>query len=307
MIKTVGLIGLGKMGLRMALHLSERGYTPLAADINIEAVKTAEKQGILSTTSIQDLTRKVPKPKVVILSVTAGKPVDSVIKLISPHLSKGDVIIDSGNSFYKDSQMRARSLKKKGITLLDVGVSGGIGGARKGACLMIGGDEKTFKKLEPLFKDLSRDGSYAYFGKSGSGHLVKGFHNLIEYGYLQALSEGVSCLQKVSEKEKINLDLKNVCKTWNNGSIIESKLVKCLEKALEQNPDLKGISGSVFGQSQKEMEKLVLLAKQNGIHVPSCKAALDARKKSQKKPTLSGSITNAVRNVFGGHKEWAKQ
>lgn len=306
-IRRIGLIGLGKIGLGIALHLLEKNYTVVALDINDKAVKTAEKYGIISANSVKQLTPKLSKPRIIILSLPAGKPIDSVINKITPYLSKEDVIIDSGNSFYKDSQLRAKKLKKKGIRFLDVGISGGIEGARNGACLMIGGEKNAFRKAKHLFKALSRNNSYAYLGKSGSGHLAKGFHNLIEYGYLQALSEGILCLQMICEKERLKLNVKDVCEVWNKGSIIESKLIGYLSEAFKRNPGLKGVSGSVLGQSQKEMEKLILLAKYYGIRIPSCKAAIDARKKSQKKPTPEGVITNAVRNIFGGHKEWEKQ
>lgn len=307
MIKSVGLVGVGKMGLRMALRLIEKGYNIIVMDVISEAVKTAEKHGAIRADSVTQLTKHLPKPRIIILSLPTGETVSRVINNLIPFLSRGDIIIDSGNSFYKDSQLRAKKLKQIGIHFLDVGISGGVEGARNGACLMIGGDKKIFKRVEHLFYDLSKNGTYLYLGKSGSGHLTKGFHNLIEYGYLQALSEGIYSLQTISKKEKLNLNIKDVCKIWGKGSIIESKLINCLKRALENNPELKGIEGSVLGQSQKEMENLVLLVKHYGIQVPSCKTAIDMRKKSKKNPTPQGSIINAIRNVFGGHKEWEKQ
>lgn len=304
--KEIGIIGLGKMGFRMAEHLIEQGYSIFANDVNEEAMKNIEEKGAKIFNSLQELVKNLQTPRNILIAVPL-EHVDSVIDKLNKLLSKGDIVIESGNCFYKDSQIRAKKMLANGIYFLDAGVSGGISGARHGACLMIGGDKKAFEKTEDIFKALSEDSSYMYLGKSGSGHLVKGYHNLVEYGYLEALAEGLECINNISKKEGMNLSLKDVCGIWNKGSIVESRITRDAESAFKNNPKLEGISGSVFGQTQKEMEKLVKIAEEQGIRVPSCKAALDARIESQEKPTFAGKVINAIRNVFGGHKEWKKQ
>jgi len=248
---------------------------------------------------------RIPKQKIIFICVPAGKTVDKIISGLSKYLSKGDIIIDLGNSFYKDSQRRATNLLKKEIHFIDVGMSGGIDGAKNGACLMIGGNKNVFSKIENLFQVIS-NGSYQYIGKSGAGHLVKGYHNLIEYGYLQALAEGLDSLNMISENEKMNINLKNVCDIWSKGSIIESRLVNDAKIAFNKNKSFKEYGGSVFGQTLEEMKKLIKIANTSGVKIYSCKAAVDARLSSQKNPTNTGKIINAIRNVFGGHVDWKK-
>lgn len=302
--KKIGLIGLGKMGYRMAERLIEQGYAVVGFDINQKVVEDLEKKGGVGVSSVKELANNLAGPRVILLSIPAGQAIDKTIKDLAPYLSEGDIIIDSGNSFYMDSQSRAAYLKENGIYFIDAGISGGIRGARNGACLMIGGEREAFEKARDVFEALSKQGSYKYLGKSGSGHLVKGYHNLVLYGYLQALAEGLVCINKISEDDDLGIKIQDVCGIWNRGSIVESRITRDAESALKKNPNLDGISGSVFGQSQKEMEKLVKTAKDSGVVVPSCESALNARIASQKRPTLAGRIINAVRNVFGGHEEW---
>lgn len=305
-LKNIGFIGLGKMGFPTVQRILDSGQPIFVYDSKKEKITTMVEKGAFGCNSINELARKLAKPKVILLSVPAGSIIDGILKQLTPCLSEGDTVIDLGNSFYKDSQKRAKKLGKRGIHLIDVGMSGGIDGAKHGACLMIGGNESKVSELEYLFKIISRNGSYKYLGKSGSGHLAKGFHNLIEYGYLQSLAEGLESLYKISKKEGMTIRLKEICDIWNNGSIIESKLILDAKKAFQKYHSLKEIDGSVCGQTLNEMKKLIRIASKSGVKVYSCQAAVKARINSRKNPTYSGKIINAIRNVFGGHKEWKK-
>jgi 6-phosphogluconate dehydrogenase len=300
------MIGLGKMGFRMVEHLLEQNYQVFANDIDQKQMDTIEKKGAVVFGLIEKLVKTIPAPRRIIISIPAER-VDTVLDELAKHLSDGDTIIETGNSFYKDSQNRAKKLLAKGIHFLDVGLSGGISGARHGACIMIGGDKQIFDKTENIFNALSKNGSYKYLGKSGAGHLVKGYHNFVEYGYMQSLAEGLATLKKISEKEEMDITCKDVCEIWNKGSIVQSRLVEDAKIAFSHDADLKGINGSVHGQTHKEMEKLAEIAKSMGIDVPSCEAAINVRKNSQNNPTYVGNILNAMRNVFGGHEEWKKR
>ncbi len=306
MKKEFVLLGLGKMGMAVAENLTEKGIDLLATDKSDDLVIEAKKREINAFGSLKELFGAASHPYIVGLLVPSPV-VDDAIAEIKPFLKEGDIIIDMGNSFFKDSIRRAKELKEKNIEFLDVGTSGGLSGARGGGCLMIGGKKETFLKTEWLFKAISKNNSYVYLGESGAGHLVKGYHNLVEYGYLQALAEGLVCIDEISKKEDIHINIIDVCSIWNRGSIAESRITRDAETALKTNPTLQGISGAVFGQTHKEMETLVNIAKDTGIDLFSCENAVKARILSQKKPTKTGKIINAIRNVFGGHQEWKKQ
>ncbi|MAG72804.1 6-phosphogluconate dehydrogenase [archaeon] len=299
----IGIIGLGKMGFPMAENLLEKEFTVVGYDVITESVDTLATKGAQPASSVQELCGKLEAPRVILLSLPASV-VDTVLDELKTCLSQGDIIIESGNSFYKDSQQRAATLREKGICMLDVGISGGVYAARNGACCMIGGDREIFDKTEFVFKALSWNGSYKYLGKSGTGHLVKGYHNFVEYGYMQALAEGFMTLEKVSEKESLGINLRDICDIWNNGSIVESRLLDYTKKALETYGDLATIPGSVKGQTQSEMEILARIADNMGVSVPACKAAITFRTQSLAKPSRIGKLLNGMRNMFGGHQEW---
>ncbi|MEK7088043.1 MAG: phosphogluconate dehydrogenase (NAD(+)-dependent, decarboxylating), partial [Patescibacteria group bacterium] len=261
MKKEIGYIGLGKMGLAQVRRLVDNGWHVVAWNRSEEPRKTATKGGAEVRGTLKEVTAQLQKPRLIWLMVS-HKAVDGVLKELLPYLLKGDTVIDGGNSFYRDSMRRAKTLARRGIHFLDVGVSGGPKGARNGACLMIGGDKRVFKKYEWLFKDLSRDagyadvleniritggggkkqGSYAYVGASGAGHFVKMAHNGIEYGMMQSLAEGFALLKR----SKFKLNLKQVAELYNKESVIESRLVGWLAKAFsEHGENLKSISGEV--------------------------------------------------------------
>ncbi len=293
----LGFIGLGRMGFNMVLNLKDHKIDVVAHNRSPEPVKEIKKKGIEVAYSIDELMKKLPKQKIIWIMVTAGKPVDAVIKEILPCLNPNDIIIDGGNSFYKDSTRRHNYLKKKKIDYLDIGTSGGLNGARYGACLTIGGDKNIFRKIEPICKAVSIKNGYAYVGPPGAGHFVKMVHNGIEYALLQAYGEGFELLFKGPYK---NLDFEKISKTWKNGSIIRSYLVELAETAFKKDPKLEKIKGIVGGGETGEWT--VKTAKEFKVDVGTIKLALEERKKSRKKPRFAGKVVAALRNEFGGHE-----
>ena len=306
-LKKIGFIGLGKMGYYIAQRIMVSGQSIVVYDSKKENVNKLVEKGADGCISIEDLVEKLTSPKIIMFCVPAGKVIDEIIDQLDSHLSEGDTIIDLGNSFYKDSQRRAKELSERKIEFIDVGMSGGINGAKHGACLMIGGNESKVFELDYLFKAMSRNNSYEYFGKSGSGHLVKGYHNMIEYGYLQSLAEGLESLREIFEKEGMTINPEKICNSWSKGSIIESRIVLDAKKAFQKSPTLNKVDGSVYGQTLEEMKRLITIATNCGVKIYSCKAAVKARMDSQINPSYSGKIINSIRNVFGGHEDWKKE
>lgn len=287
MKKQIGYIGLGKMGMSMVDRLKQKGWKVATHDVN----------GKGSVRSLEQLVSVLWEPCTIWIMVPAGKPVDEVIDQLLPHLAKGDVVIDGGNSFYEDSIRRAKKLAKKGISFLDVGVSGGPATVRAGkSALMIGGEKKMFEKLKPLFQDLTRKESIGYMGKFGAGHFVKMVHNGIEYGMMQSLAEGFFLLRQAP----FALDLEEIARVYNNGSVIQSRLAGWLEGGFAKyGKELKEVSGSV--QHTGEGEWTVKTAKKLGVSTPAIKAALDFRVQSAKKLSYEGKILTMLRHMFGGH------
>lgn len=320
MRKEVGIIGLGKMGGGMVLHLLEQGWNVHGFARHTDTIRKFARKGMRAATSPTKLVANLPAPRVVILMVPAfappspkatdgrgkastgkpaGSPVDELLfgkEGIAKELTKGDIVIDSGNSFYKDATVRAKKLKRLGITFMDVGFSGGPSGARRGGCLMIGGDRKTFKKLEPLFKSLARPNGYQFFDGIGAGHFVKMVHNGIEYGMMQALGEGFAILKK----SKYKLNLTRVTDIYNTGSVIESRLVGWLKSAfVEYGEDLKKVSGSVGHTGEGQWTAKT--ARELGVPAKIIEESFKFRIQSTKKPSYTGKVVSALRNQFGGH------
>ena len=292
----LGYIGLGKMGYNMVELLLDKKHEVVAYNRSSGPVKRIAEKGARPTDSLRSLVSALEPPRLVWLMVPAGA-VDGVLSELTPLLSKGDTVIDGGNSPYKDSMRRAKELEARGLDFLDAGVSGGPRGARTGACIMVGGREKVFRKLEGLFRDLSVEKGYAYLGPSGAGHFVKMVHNGIEYGMMQALGEGFAVLKA----SPFQLDLAAVAELYNHKSVIESRLVGWLKSAFEQyGTKLEGISGSV-SQSGEGLWT-VEAAKELGIPAPIIEGALDFRFESQKEPSYTGQVVSALRNQFGGHE-----
>ncbi|MBW2967133.1 6-phosphogluconate dehydrogenase (decarboxylating) [Candidatus Woesearchaeota archaeon] len=298
----VGIIGLGKMGSRMALRLAEQGLPVTAYDPQVGLL-----EGVTCTDSIKDLVQRLQPPRHILLLLPAGKAVDDTVTELTEHLTEGDTIIDMGNSAYDKSILRHKFLKRKGINFLDAGISGGIEGASNGACIMVGGEKNHFQKAEHIFKAASKDGSYAYLGGPGAGHLVKGYHNLVEYGFLQSIAEGLHSIRETSRAENLDVDLIDVCRIWNKGSIVESRICGYVQEAMEGFPGLDGIPGTIGGQTTEEMIQLIEISEKKGVPTPCGKAATEERKRSQQRPTFAGKIINGARKEFGGHHDWKKQ
>ncbi len=292
----LGYIGLGKMGYNMVERLLETKHEVVAYNRSPEPVETIAKLGAIPSHSLEELVQKLAAPRLIWLMVS-HQAVDEFLEKLVPLLSKGDTIIDGGNSPYKESMRRAVELENKGINFLDIGTSGGPGGARSGACLMIGGKEEVYGRFESLFKDLACDGGYGHFGKSGAGHFVKMVHNGIEYGMMQAIAEGFA-LMKASPLE---LNLNKITEVYNHKSVVESRLVGWLGGAYEKfGTDLAEISGTVAhsGEGQWTVEA----AKEMGIPVPIIEGSLQFRIDSEKSPSYTGKVLSALRNQFGWHK-----
>ncbi len=295
----IGFIGLGKMGQGLVNHMAETGWRVVAYNRTPEKLQTVAGERVTGVTEIGMLVSKLTLPRVVWLMVTAGQAVDELLfgaEGLARQLTKGDVVIDGGNSNFADTIRRARRLAKLGIRFLDIGVSGGPRGARRGACLMIGGDRAAFEWLEPCFRDVAVPGGYMYFGSAGAGHFVKMVHNGIEYGMMQALAEGFT----VMKKSRFQLDLNAVAELYNHGSVVESRLVGWLQSAFEQyGEQLQGVSGSVAHTGEGEWT--VKTAKKLKVPVPIIEGAYKFRVRSTNAPSYTGKILSALRNQFGGH------
>jgi glucose-6-phosphate 1-dehydrogenase len=299
MRKEIGVIGLGKMGSGVALQLVEKGWKVHGWNRTASVTGEYEKQGIYPAATPADLVKSLPAPRVIWLMVPAGKPVDEMIfgeDGIAQHMEPGDVIIDGGNSFFKDATPRAKKLKAMGISYMDVGTSGGPAGARHGACLMIGGERATYEMLVPLFADLSLPQGFRFFEGYGAGHFVKMVHNGIEYGMMQAIAEGFA----VMKASDYDLNLTDVADIYNHGSVVESRLVGWMERGFRTyGEDLEAISGSVAHTGEGAWT--VKTAEELGIPVPIIKGSLDFRIQSEKNPSYIGKLLSTLRNMFGGH------
>jgi len=283
------------MGRNMVDRLLEKGYEVSAYDADPNARESARAAGARTASSIEDLMKHVAAPRTIWLMVP-HQVVDQVLDALAPHLQKGDTIIEGGNSPFKETIRRAKEHEDKGINFLDAGVSGGPGGARDGACIMVGGSMATYSKYKPLFSALSVPHGYAHMGKSGAGHFVKMVHNGIEYGMMQALAEGFD-IMKASE---FNLPLTTIANLYNHGSVIESRLVGWLKDGFSiYGENLDGITGSTA--STGEGHWTVDTAKEMGVDVPVIEGSIRVREKTQDAPSFQGQVLSVMRNQFGGH------
>lgn len=299
MVREMAIVGLGKMGANMARRMMDQGWRVVGHNRSPEATIALAKEGLVPARDLQEVVEKLPKQKIVWLMVPAGHPVDDVLfgtEGLVKYLTRGDTVIDGGNSFYKDTIARAKKLTKYGIRFLDAGTSGGPGGARRGACLMIGGTRKDFEALETVFHDVALPDGYQFFEGAGAGHFVKMVHNGIEYGMMQAIAEGFTILRKAT----FALDLTRVADVYNHGSVIESRLMGWLKEAFElYGEDLKPISGTV--QQSGEGTWTVRTAHEMRVADTVIEAALLFRNRSGQHPSYTGRIVSALRGQFGGH------
>jgi 6-phosphogluconate dehydrogenase len=292
----LGYIGLGKMGANMVERLLEKRHRVVAFDRSADAMTAVKNKGAQTADTLAGLVAAVSSPRLVWIMVP-HQAVDAVLRELTPHLTKGDTVVDGGNSPYKDSIRRSKELESKGIDFLDAGVSGGPAGARNGACIMVGGRKEVFQKLEALFRDLSVPGGYGYMGRAGAGHFVKMVHNGIEYGMMQALAEGFA-IMKASD---FGLELPRITDVYNHRSVIESRLVGWLQSAFQQyGEDLADISGSAAQSGEGKWT--VEAGKELGIPTPVIQGALEFRMQSLNHPSYTGKLISAMRNQFGGHE-----
>lgn len=291
----IGLIGLGKMGYNLGLNLTDHGHQVIAYDVNADAVQQFVVDGGRAATSVTELLTSLPAPRVVWLMVPQGRIVDDLLADIAPLLSTGDIVIEGGNSHYKDSLRRAQAMQALGVSYFDVGTSGGMEGARHGACYMVGGDKQTFSYVEPLFHDTSVPGGYAYVGPSGSGHYAKMVHNGIEYGMMAAVGEGFEILQQ----SPFPFDLHEVARVWSHGSVIRGWLMELMERALAKDPALATVRGRMHssGEGKWTVEEAIDLQ----VATPVIAMSLLMRYRSLSDDTFTGKAVAALRNEFGGH------
>ena len=292
----IGFVGLGKMGGNMVQRLLNGGHEIVAYARTSESVKKVEAKGALGAKSLEDLVKKLHAPRVVWLMVPAGDATEHVTKNIATFLDRGDILIDGGNSFYKDSIRRAKELRAKGISFIDVGTSGGIWGLKIGYCLMIGGDKEVFEKAEPLFHVLAPENGYAHVGPNGAGHFVKMVHNGIEYAMLQGYAEGFAIMKA---KTEFNIDMNKVARVWNHGSVIRSWLLELAENIFEKYQDLASIRGYV--EDSGEGRWTVAEAIEENVPAPVITLSLLERLRSRQDESFSAKVIAAMRNEFGGH------
>jgi 6-phosphogluconate dehydrogenase len=281
----LGMVGLGRMGGNMTTRLRQHGHE----------VQTFAHHGDRTATSLTELVSQLESPRVVWLMIPAGPPTEESVGELLGLLDEGDVIVDGGNSNFRDSQRRAALASERGIRYLDAGVSGGIWGLEEGYALMVGGEAEAVAVVEPGFLALAPEGGYAHVGPSGAGHFVKMVHNGVEYGLMQAYAEGFE-LMDASEFE---LDLGAVAELWRHGSVVRSWLLDLLARAFEQNPGLEGIRGYVedSGEGRWTMDEAIRTA----VPLPAISAALFARFASRQDESFAAKVNAALREQFGGH------
>jgi len=291
----IGLVGLGKMGYNIGLNLMDHGHEVVAYDVVADAVERISKDGATGVHSLEELVQNLTTPRAIWVMVPAGEPVDQTLQQLIPYLSEGDTVIDAGNSNYKDSLRRYNELKTHGISFIDAGTSGGVSGARHGACYMIGGDKKAFALVEPVFKDTAVENGYHFTGEPGGGHFLKMVHNGIEYGMMASIAEGFEVL----EKSDFEFDYEQVASVWNHGSVIRSWLMELTQNAFSKDPKLAGIRGVM--NSSGEGKWTVDTALELGVPTPVIALSLMMRYRSQQDDTFTGKVVAALRNEFGGH------
>jgi 6-phosphogluconate dehydrogenase len=294
----LAMIGLGRMGANMAERLVRGGHEVIGFDFNEEARDRAEQSGVSSFPSLESLAQALPSPKVLWMMVPSGKPVDDTIAALTPLMSNGDILIDGGNSNYKDTMRRAESLKKSGIAYVDCGTSGGIWGLKEGYGMMVGGDKDVVDSIRTIFETLApaKDKGWARVGPCGAGHFVKMVHNGIEYGLMQAYAEGFSILK---HKKDFNIDTHQVAEIWRYGTVIRSWLLDLAADALQKNPNLDGIAPVVADTGEGRWT--VFEAIDNDVPAPVITLSLLERMRSREVDSFGDKLLSALRNEFGGH------
>lgn len=293
----LAMIGLGRMGMNMARRLLQDGHEVVAYNRTPKKTDELVKEGAIGAYSLSEVAEKVPAPRIVWIMLPAGPAVDDHLGQLKGILSQGDMVIDGGNTYYKDDIRRSEELAEKDIRFVDVGVSGGIWGLEIGYCLMIGGEKETCQYLEPIFRTLAPKDGYLYCGPTGSGHFVKMVHNGIEYGMMQAYGEGFQILEASSYGE--SLDYAAIAHLWNQGSVVRSWLLELAEAAFAKDGKLSDIRGYVedSGEGRWTVEQAI----ETGVSAPVIALSLMNRFRSKKTDTFSDKVVAALRREFGGH------
>ncbi len=322
----LGLVGLGRMGANMVRRLQKGGHKCTVFDLNPENVKKLVGEGAGGASSLEELVKLLPKPRVVWVMVPAGKPTENTVQILARSMEPGDIIIDGGNSFYKDDIRRACEFKKIGIGYCDAGTSGGVWGVERGYCLMVGAEEDTFATIEPIIKTLApglgtidrtpgfdKTGStaeqgYLRVGPPGSGHFVKMIHNGIEYGIMQAYAEGFDIMinknsEKLPKDERFELNIRDIAELWRRGSVVGSWLLDLTSMALTENPNLSNFTG--FVEDSGEGRWTINAAIEEAVAVEVLASALFTRFRSRTEHTFAEKVLSAMRSKFGGHVELA--
>lgn len=291
----LGLIGLGRMGGNMTRRLLQAGHRVVVFDYNPAAIERSVADGATGASGLEDLVMKLPAPRILWMMIPAGEPCDQAISRLVPTMSVGDILIDGGNSMFKDSIRRAEQVRQHGVEYLDCGTSGGVWGLTEGYCLMIGGERAAYDRVEPILEALAPNGAHAYVGRSGAGHYTKMVHNGIEYAMLQAYGEGFDILFHSG----FDLDLKQLATLWNHGSVVRSWLLELAERAFEQDATLQHIRGYV--EDSGEGRWTVFDAIEHNVPAPVITLALLTRFRSREEEAFSDKVIAALRNQFGGH------
>ncbi len=322
----MGMVGLGKMGANMVKRLIRGGHHCIVSDHAPAAVKQIAGEGAIGSASLADLVSKLAPPRAVWMMIPAGDPTEKTVVALGDLMQRGDIIIDGGNSYFKDDVRRSKILQSRGIEYVDVGTSGGVWGLERGYCMMIGGTQKTVEYLDPIFRTLapgkgniprtpgreklggSSEDGYIYCGPSGSGHFVKMVHNGIEYGVMQAYAEGFDILRNstsdaLPEDIRYNLKLEDIAEVWRRGSVISSWLLDLTAMALVENPSLSNYTGDVADSGEGRWT--VEAAMEEAVPCEVITSALFTRFRSRQQHSFAEKLLSAMRYKFGGHVEQA--
>jgi 6-phosphogluconate dehydrogenase len=320
----LGMIGLGRMGANMARRLMCGGHACVVFDRNADNVKQLQKEGATGAHSLDELVSKLQPPRIAWIMVPAGRPTEETVRALGERLEAGDIVIDGGNTYYKDDVRRAGQLRPRGIHYVDVGTSGGIWGLERGYSMMIGGPKEAVTHIDPILKTLApgrgeiprtpgreekggtAEEGYVHCGPAGAGHFVKMVHNGIEYGLMQAYAEGFDIFrnansEEVPENQRYELDLADIAEVWRRGSVVSSWLLDLTAAALLENPDLSNYSG--FVQDSGEGRWTIFAAVERAVPADVLSASLYARFRSRQEHTFAEKVLSAMRHKFGGHVE----
>jgi 6-phosphogluconate dehydrogenase len=291
----IGFVGLGRMGLNMTIRLVRAGHRVVAWNRSLDKVEEAKAHGAVGTATLEALVAALGTPRAIWAMIPAGKPVDDLLDTLLPRLARGDLVVDGGNSNYRDSKRRAERLKTSGIEFVDAGVSGGIWGLEKGYCMMLGGEPKAVARLKPALDSLAPREGWRHLGAAGAGHFSKMIHNGIEYGMLQAYGEGFEILARAP----FPFDLHKVAHLWNRGSVVRSWLLELAERAFQKDARLASLRGYVedSGEGRWTVQEAIDLS----VPAPVLTLSLQARFVSRQDESFSAKVIAALRGEFGGH------